>query len=220
MAHFPSVPRRLLAPSLGAAALLAALLPAAAAPTFAATSDCNGSLALVLDNPNAGDQLPVGKYQLQGEALDHAAGAGSSGVDSVNVYLDARDQGGIPLGPATLGQPGPAGFLATVDLSSFSGSHTLEVRAHSAVSGKEAVAWVPVTIGTSTSGGGVLGEPPLNSCAGQAAAAPIAAAAPSEAPAAVAPAIDQGRLGAGNVPSVPDQSIPGVLSTGSTNWGD
>jgi Bacterial Ig domain len=205
--------RRFVTPAIGAAALLAALIPAGA-PTFAAsTSDCNGSLAVTLDNPNAGDVVGAGKYTLQGSAIDYAAGAGG-GIDRVTVSLDARDQGGIPLGQATLGQPNANGFLLTVDLTNFSGAHTIEVRAHSSVSGNEAMVWAPVTIGSGAAGGPVLGEPPLKGCASAFAGFEPAAAT------AVAPAIDQGRLGAGNVPSIPDQSIQGVPSTGSLNWGD
>jgi Bacterial Ig domain len=208
--------RRFITPAIGAAALLVALVPAST-PTFAAsTSDCNGTLAVTLDNPNAGDVLAAGKYTLQGSAVDYAAGSGS-GIDRVMVSLDDRDQGGIPLGQATLGQPNPNGFVLTVDLSSFSGSHTVEVRAHSAVSGTEAVVWAPVTIGGNAAGGPALGEPPLKSCARALAGFEPAAAAPAV---KAAPAIDQGRLGAGNVPSIPDQSIPGVPSNGSIGWGD
>jgi hypothetical protein len=201
---------RFITPALSAAALIVALLPASA-PSFAAsTSDCTGSLAVTLDNPNAGDVLSAGKYTLQGSAVDYAAASGS-GIDRVMVSLDDRDRGGIPLGQATLGMASPTSFVATVDLTNFSGAHTVEVRAHSSVSGNEAVVWAPINIGGSNTSGPMLGEPPLKACAQPLAGAPLVV---NPAPAA-APAIDQGHFGFGN-----DTSIPGYTPSQSINWGD
>jgi hypothetical protein len=82
---------------------------------------------------------------MEGQAFDRAAKSGS-GVDRVSVFVDDRDAGGQHIGDATLGQPVPNGFSATVDLSKLTGEHTLFVYARSAVTGKETVVNFPVTI--------------------------------------------------------------------------
>jgi hypothetical protein len=83
---------------------------------------------------------------MQGLAFDRGA-TGGSGVDRVSVFLDDRDSGGQHLSDATLGQPTPTGFSATIDLSKLTGSHTLFIYARSSVTGKETVVNVPVSIG-------------------------------------------------------------------------
>jgi hypothetical protein len=207
--------RRLFAPAVGAAALLGALVPLAAAPTYASSTDCNGSLQVTLDNPNPGDILPIGKYTVQGAAFDAAATSGS-GVDSVNVYLDNRDLGGTPLATATLGQAGPGGFVATVDLTPFSGPHTIEVRAHSSATGKEAVVWAPVNIGDTNGGGSPTSEPPLGGCAAQNQPATAAGSAPARATTAPQPAaqsqvvLEPGNPHAGDVLPTSPYVVQGV----------
>jgi hypothetical protein len=84
---------------------------------------------------------------MQGVAFDRGA-TGGSGVDRVSVFLDNRDTGGQHLSDATLGQPTPTGFSATIDLSRLSGQHTLFVYARSSVTGKETVVNVPVNVGS------------------------------------------------------------------------
>jgi hypothetical protein len=190
--------RRFVAPAIGTAAVIGALLPFAAAPSYASTSDCNGSLQVTLANPNPGDILPTSRYTLQGAAFDSASTSGN-GVDSVFVYLDNRDAGGTALGQATLGQPSGNGYVATIDLTNFSGPHNIEVRARSSVTGKEAVVWAPVNIGDTNSGAPLSGEPPLASCSAQSSqAAASPAAAPSTSGAAPATAQSQVVLQAGN----------------------
>jgi hypothetical protein len=103
------------------------------------------SLVLSVGNPQPGDQLPRGKYVMQGLAFDRAASTGT-GVDRVTVFADNRDSGGQLIGNAVLGQPGATGFSATIDLSKLSGSHDLYVYARSSVSGKETVVNLPVKI--------------------------------------------------------------------------
>lgn len=103
------------------------------------------SLVLTIGNPQPGDSLPRGKYVMEGQAFDRAATAGS-GVDRVSVFVDDRDAGGQHVGDATLSQSTGNGFSVTVDLSKYSGDHSLYVYAHSAVTGKETVVNFPVTI--------------------------------------------------------------------------
>jgi polysaccharide biosynthesis protein PslG len=125
--------------------------PGAVAPSSAASLPAvvqpGPSLVLTIGNPQPGDLLPRSKYVMQGLAFDRAAASGS-GVDRVSVFLDDRDAGGQHLSDATLGQPTPTGFSATIDLSRLSGSHTLFVYARSAVSGNESVVSFPVSVGS------------------------------------------------------------------------
>jgi len=125
--------------------------PGASAPPVAAALPAvvqpGPSLVLSVGNPQPGDLLPRGKYVMQGLAFDRAA-AGGSGVDRVSVFLDDRDSGGQHLSDATLGQPTPTGFSATIDLSKLTGTHTLFIYARSAVTGKEAVVSFPVSVAT------------------------------------------------------------------------
>jgi hypothetical protein len=123
--------------------------PGAPAPAPAASLPAvvqpGPSLVLSVGNPQPGDQLPRGKYVMQGQAFDRAANSGS-GVDRVSVFVDDRDSGGQHVGDATLGQPTANGFSVTVDLSRMSGTHTLFVYARSAITGKETVVNFPVNI--------------------------------------------------------------------------
>jgi hypothetical protein len=123
--------------------------PGAAAPAPAAALPAiiqpGPSLVLSVGNPQPGDSLPRGKYQMQGLAFDRAASSGS-GVDRVSVFVDDRDTGGQHVGDAVLGQPVANGFSVTVDLSRASGDHNLYVYARSAVTGKETTVNFPVTI--------------------------------------------------------------------------
>jgi hypothetical protein len=116
--------------------------PAAALP---AVIQPGPSLVLSVANPQPGDQLPRGKYVMQGLAFDRASNTGS-GIDRVSVFLEDRDAGGQHIGDATLGQPTADGFSVTVDLSRLSGAHTLFVYARSSVTGKEAIVDFPVNI--------------------------------------------------------------------------
>jgi hypothetical protein len=109
-------------------------------------------------NPNPGDAFAPGSFILQGVAFDPSAPAtAGTGIDSVNVFLDDRDQGGTMLGSATLGLPNPlptmgsqfptAGFTLNTLLPNRKGLHTLVIYAHSTVTGNETVLRVPIKIG-------------------------------------------------------------------------
>jgi hypothetical protein len=100
---------------------------------------------LTVGNPQPGDLVPRGKYVMQGLAFDRASAA-APGVNRVSVFLEDRDAGGQHLADATLGQPTPTGFSATIDLSRISGLHTLFVYAQSSVSGQETVVSFPINI--------------------------------------------------------------------------
>jgi hypothetical protein len=103
------------------------------------------SLVLSIGNPQPGDQIPRGKYIMQGLAFDRSANSGS-GIDRVSAFVDDRDAGGQFVGDAILGQPTPTGFTLTADLSRTPGKHILFVYARSAVSGHETVVSFPVVI--------------------------------------------------------------------------
>jgi hypothetical protein len=135
----PGVAGQPAAPPTPALPPLPALIPAITQP--------GNSLVLSVGNPRPNDLLPKGRYVMQGEAFDRAASSGS-GVDRVSAFMENRDSGGQLLGDAATGQPGVTGFTLTIDLSKQTGTHTLFVYAHSAVTGTETVVNFPVAIGT------------------------------------------------------------------------
>jgi hypothetical protein len=133
---------------------LAALL---ALPVATASAQEMPGPTLVVENPNPGDMLPLGKLEMQGVAYDASATTGA-GVDRVSVFLDNRDEGGMFLGDATLGAPNTitlepahiadAGWtLVTPALKGVGDGHSLFVYARSAVTGDETIVKIPVTIG-------------------------------------------------------------------------
>jgi hypothetical protein len=144
---------------------------AATSPTMAAAPAAQSNVAavamvpgqpplLVLSNPSAGDLLNAGTVIVEGVAYDPAATTGS-GVDKVDLYLGDRDAGGLFLGSATPGASmnplvteagsrlAQAGFSIRADVpGNISGGHTLFAYAHSSVTGKDAIVWIPVNVGT------------------------------------------------------------------------
>ena len=132
------------APSAPVVARPGAPAPAAAASLPAAVQT-GPSLVLSVGNPQPGDQLPRGKYVMQGLAFDRSSRSGS-GIDKVSVFVDDRDNGGQHVGDGIVGQPVANGFSATVDLSRVNGTKNLYVYARSSVTGKETVVNFPVTV--------------------------------------------------------------------------
>jgi hypothetical protein len=122
-------------------------------PTFpvalaAATPGVSDSLTLRVFNPQNGDTLSRGMYVIQGLAFDAQAQQGT-GIESVQVFLDPRDQGGQILGLASLGVTGAGGafgFQLVAPLPNRGGGHTLSIYARSAVSGRETSVSIPITI--------------------------------------------------------------------------
>jgi hypothetical protein len=112
-------------------------------------------IQIILENPSPGDTLLSGtQVVMNGIAYDTGSTSGP-GISSVTIYLGARDQGGLALGTALLGQPNPtvppdspyasAGFsLRTPALPSGSGARSIFVYARSLVGNAEAVLEVPV----------------------------------------------------------------------------
>ena len=124
-----------------------ALVALLAVPVTAASAQAQPGPTLVVENPNPGDMLTLGKLEMQGEAFDPVATTGS-GVDRVSVFLDNRDEGGMFLGDATLAAPTSDGWtLLTPVLKGVGDGHSLFVYARSAVTGDETVVKIPVTIG-------------------------------------------------------------------------
>jgi hypothetical protein len=130
-----------------------------AAPTPVPCTTPPSGIQIVLENPQPGDTLLTGtQVVINGIAYDTRATTGS-GIASVTVYLGARDQGGLALGTALLGQPNPsapagsqfanAGFtLRTPALPSGSGARTIFVYARSILDNSEGVLQVPVFLNT------------------------------------------------------------------------
>lgn len=150
---------RLVSALTTAVALTLGYLPAfAAAPTDAlAPTDAASCVRLELDNPHAGDVVPLGKYNVSGRAFD----ASGAAIDRVQIFLEDRNLGGIQIGEADLNPPDGAPalvaqssiadngiFTALTDTSGTSsdiGSHTLFAYAHS-TSGTEVSVAVPLVL--------------------------------------------------------------------------
>jgi hypothetical protein len=118
---------------------------------------------LVLSNPSAGDLLNSGTVIIQGVAYDPAASSGA-GIDKVDIYLGDRDTGGLLLGSAIPGETinplvtesgsrlAQSAFSVRADVpSNMSGVHVLFAYAHSSITGKDSIVWVPVNVGTPAS---------------------------------------------------------------------
>lgn len=104
---------------------------------------------LSLANPSSGALLSTGDLIVQGLAYDPAATTGS-GIDSVSVFLDSRDSGGIEIGSGVPGVGSNAhAFQITASIpSNVNGGHNFVVYARSSITGQETVTSVPVYIGT------------------------------------------------------------------------
>lgn len=145
-------------PRLGAGGVIATIIGLALvgigtqAATPAAVAD---GVQIFLRYPQPGDTLLSGTIiVMRGIAYDTAATSGS-GVSSATIYLGDRNEGGIALGIALLGQPSPqagpgtqfanAGFmLRTPPIPEGSGSRTIFVYARSSVTNIEGVLQVPI----------------------------------------------------------------------------
>lgn len=127
---------------------VAAPAPAAASSGQAATTAAvsSGPPVLNLGNPNPGDVLSTGDVFIDGLAYDPSANQGG-GVDRVEVFLDNRDEGGLPLGSGAPGAGNAFNIKATVP-STANGGHNLVVYARSSITGQETVQSVPVFVGT------------------------------------------------------------------------
>jgi hypothetical protein len=80
---------------------------------------------------------------MQGVASDKASQSGS-GIQSVSIFLDNRDQGGTFLGSANTGQNNMWTAMVNVPSTNL-GLHTLWVYATSSVTGEETAVSIPVT---------------------------------------------------------------------------
>jgi hypothetical protein len=105
---------------------------------------------LDLFNPNPGDVVPTGEYQISGMAVDPMAPDGSSGIDLVSFFIGNRDLGGVQIGSVTpMNGQRLADFSTTVDIPATDvGKQVLLVAfARSALSGKETQISTPVILG-------------------------------------------------------------------------
>jgi hypothetical protein len=128
-----------------------------AAPTCVAAPQ---GIVIVLGNPSPGDTLFSNQpINISGIAYDTHATAGS-GISSVSLYLNDRNEGGTSLGIALLGMPSPqagpgsqfanSGFtLRTPNLPAGSGSRTIFVYARSSITNAEGVLQVPIYLNAS-----------------------------------------------------------------------
>jgi hypothetical protein len=105
---------------------------------------------LSVANPSAGGVLSVGDLIVEGQAFDPSASSGS-GVDSVELFLDSRDSGGISIGsgvPGENGAPNDRTFVIKATIpSTANGGHDFVVYARSAATGEETIVSTPVFIG-------------------------------------------------------------------------
>jgi hypothetical protein len=159
-------------------------------------------IVLVLQNPSPGDTLLSGtQVVMNGIAYDTGATDGT-GILSVVLYLGARDNGGLSLGTALLGQRNPtvpagsqfanAGFkLTTPTLPAGSGARSIFVYARSIVGNAEATLEVPVYLNASPTP--VKGQVPTAVLAPPPACTPtptpMATTAPTSTPVPAAPAM-------------------------------
>lgn len=144
------------------------VLTASAAPV----ASC-GEPVLSLANPNPGDMLMPGGYQIDGVAFDpmSAQPLQSSGISDVSIFLDSRDSGGVNLGTTSTGYvpsfapadedaapmtPNAGAFRLVVTLpSNVVGEHDIVAYARSSLTGQETVVSVPVLLGQDPSKTGV-----------------------------------------------------------------
>jgi hypothetical protein len=108
------------------------------------TAAMANTVSIDVGNPSPGDTIHAGGYILQGVAFDKSAQSGS-GIDRIEIFLDNRDEGGMFLGQATMGQNNM--WTASVQLPNNQlGLHTLSFYAHSMVNDQETLVSVPVTV--------------------------------------------------------------------------
>src|SRR5439155_27369841 len=114
-----------------------------------------------------GSMIEPGGMVVQGIALD-ARAQGNLGIDHIDFFLDARDQGGVNLGTALPGMvPGPFGpesFQTTVSIPNVVGGHDLVGYAYSSVNGAQSVISVPVAIGEDPTKAGEVGATASETC--------------------------------------------------------
>jgi hypothetical protein len=131
-------------------ALLAAVAAPAGAQTSAATACPAGAPVVQLANPNPGDVLPTGDIVISGVAYDPAATDGS-GISRVDLFLGARDQGGLLLGsevPAPNTTSINKAFSITASVpSTGNGERDFVAYAISGLNGQETSVSMPVFIG-------------------------------------------------------------------------
>jgi hypothetical protein len=122
----------------------------AGSPAFLQLPVGHAAPVLSLGNPSSGNVLPLGDLIIQGQAFDPAATSGS-GIDSVELFLDSRDNGGMSLGSGVPGDNGASNarmFSIKASIpSSANGGHDFVAYAHSSITGQETVVSVPIFIG-------------------------------------------------------------------------
>ena len=122
----------------------------AGSPALLQLPSSHAAPVLSVANPSAGGVLPVGDLIVEGQAFDPSVDSGS-GVDSVELFLDSRDSGGISLGsgvPGDNGAPNGRTFVIKANIpSTANGGHDFVVYARSAATGEETIVSTPVFIG-------------------------------------------------------------------------
>jgi hypothetical protein len=161
----------------------------------------NQAIFLTLSNPNAGDAISSGTIA-SGIAYDRSA-TRSPGIDRIQIFLENRENGGIPLSAVTLNQPNPlmtsgplaqAGFTAALNFpDNTTGPHNIVVYARSATTQQVAVLTMPVVVQGKNSSGNETATPtsvaaPLASCSAPLLTAAMATATPVPASGIAAPA--------------------------------
>jgi hypothetical protein len=148
----PSVETTCTSPVLPAAAQPMAAPSTSTAPPPTTTTTIAGpamaphvaAISLEVANPQPDDPIHVGGYSIDGLAFDRSAAQGT-GIDRISIFVDNRDEGGLLVGEATVGDGGVWHALATLPSNEL-GMHTLFFYAHSSVTDAERVVSIPVTL--------------------------------------------------------------------------
>ena len=131
--------------ALSATILALVAVNAGVVPAGAAEATCPANApVLELANPHPGDVLPNGHIVISGLAFDPAAASGV-GISRVDLFLGARDSGGVIVGSAAPANPV---FEIMADIpNATTGGRDFVAYAYSTVNGHESSVSVPVFIG-------------------------------------------------------------------------
>jgi hypothetical protein len=181
--------------ALSATVLALVAVNAAAAPAGAAEASCPANApVLELANPHPGDVLPNGHIVISGLAFDPAAASGV-GISRVDLFLGARDSGGVIIGSAA---PASPVFEIMADIpDATTGGRDFVAYTYSTANGHETSVSVPVFIGAA----------PTATPTGSSAAAPVAPPASRSACAVVVPG-ERSELALRPLPLAPTVAAP------------
>jgi len=205
--------------ALSFASLPAGAETAATTTGIATTPSCP---VLSVANPNPGDNVTSGGYVISGAAFDPAASSGS-GVSRVDVFLGARDEGGMFLGSAVPGSTGddPRAFSLEVTLpSNFNAETDFAAYAQSSVTGASTSITFPIFVGQQPRTTGLVTPTPVPSGKTITNHCPEATGQTTAAPAPAAPAVAATPAAAVSAPATGATNACPTLSLGNPGPGD